>query len=57
MLPLTTKDKEATFAMLLMNADSQLRKRGKETFVITPLHPTPNKVPDFKQKAIKEKGQ
>jgi hypothetical protein len=32
MLPLAVKDKEATFALVLMTADPQLRKRDIEGF-------------------------
>lgn len=36
MLPLAVKDKEATFAMVLMIVDSQLRMKGIEGFCDNP---------------------
>ena len=45
MFPLTVKDKEATFAVVSMTADSQLRKRDTEGFDDNPFlnpHSTPS---------------
>lgn len=43
-LPLTVKIKEATFAVILMTSDTQLRKRDREGFCDNPFH-HPNTIP------------
>ena len=44
MLPLAVKDKEATFALVLMTADPQLRKRDIEDLYDNFYSPPPKKI-------------
>lgn len=53
MLQLPVKSREATFVVVLMTTDAQLRKRDIENFGGNPYSPSPPKSNNLKRKASK----